>query len=180
MNPVAPCSNPVRNSNGSSRAGGGDRSPNKSGKNGLDPSTSSLSWPRWTLPDIVEGGDDGLCDVAVETLSSCLHPVLEGLAALDAEVLLELRRRQPQHRTGGDGGGPVVREGYEKSWVFFGGPSCVPRVRVGTRMSLTPRFLPPFPITHSKNDDDAEFRSVRSTTTLSLPQTIPARSATCT
>jgi hypothetical protein len=137
MNPIAPCSNPVRNSNGRT-AGGGDGAPNKSGKGGLDPSTSSLSWPRWTLPDIVEGGDDGLCDVAVETLSSCLHPVLEGLAALDAEVLLELRRRQPQYRTGGDGGGPVVREGYDKVGFFRGadppvslgfalGPACLSR-----------------------------------------------------
>jgi hypothetical protein len=126
MNPVAPCST-VRNSN-SRTSGGGDGATRKSGKGCLDPSTSSLSWPRWTLPDIVEGGDDGLCDVAVETLSSCLHPILEGLAALDAEVLLELRRGQPQaqYRTGGDGGGPVVREGYEKSRFFFGGRFLCP------------------------------------------------------
>lgn len=120
MNPVAPCSNPVRNSNSSSSAAGGVR--------GGDRDASSTSWPRWTLPDIVEGGDDGLCDVAVETLSTCLHPVLEGLAALDAEVLLELKRKPQQQRYGGDiGGGPVVREGYVRGKPL--GRVPVPRVR---------------------------------------------------
>ena len=71
---------------------------------------------RWTIPAIVEdNGDEGLAEVAVETLTRCLRPVLDGLAALDAEILLELERCSPRDT------GAALHDGYvsvthEEEW----------------------------------------------------------------
>jgi hypothetical protein len=64
--------------------------------------------PRWTIPDVVDNsGDHGLSDVAVETLSQCLQPVLDGLGDVDAETLLDLKQLgQP-----GEEGGACIRDG---------------------------------------------------------------------
>jgi hypothetical protein len=108
MNPVPPFPDLVRNSvvpSKSSIEGGAGTV----GEFGGPSSSSSSSW-RWTIPDAVDGsGGRGLSDVAVDTLHKCLQPVLDGLGALDAEVLLELHRSPP----GADGekGGPRVRDG---------------------------------------------------------------------
>jgi hypothetical protein len=55
----------------------------------------------WTLPAIVlESSGQGLANVSRETLDQCMHPILEGLASIDAEELLSLER-VPQGTAGG-------------------------------------------------------------------------------
>jgi hypothetical protein len=55
----------------------------------------------WTLPAIVlESSGQGLANVSRETLDQCLHPILEGLASIDAEELLSLER-VPEGTAGG-------------------------------------------------------------------------------
>jgi hypothetical protein len=55
----------------------------------------------WTLPSIVlESSGQGLTHVSRETLERCMQPVLQGLAAIDAEELLSLER-VPQGTAGG-------------------------------------------------------------------------------
>jgi hypothetical protein len=55
----------------------------------------------WTLPAIVlESSGQGLANVSRETLDQCMHPILEGLANIDAEELLSLER-VPEGTAGG-------------------------------------------------------------------------------
>jgi hypothetical protein len=55
----------------------------------------------WTLPGIVlASSGQGLTNVSRETLEQCLKPVLQGLASIDAEELLNLER-VPQGSAGG-------------------------------------------------------------------------------
>jgi hypothetical protein len=55
----------------------------------------------WTLPAIVqESSGQGLANVSRETLDQCMHPIVEGLAGIDAEELLSLER-VPEGTAGG-------------------------------------------------------------------------------
>jgi hypothetical protein len=113
MNPVAPFPDLVRSSVPTTssievdRRGGVTVAGVRPNQDWTDPASSWTIGPRWTIPDVVDrSGDHGLSDVAVETLSRCLRPVLDGLGELDAELLLELKRLD---RPGGEG--PCVRDG---------------------------------------------------------------------
>jgi hypothetical protein len=63
--------------------------------------SNSVTLKGWTLPGIVlESSGQGLTNVSRETLEQCLRPVLEGLASIDAEELLNLEH-VPQGSTSG-------------------------------------------------------------------------------
>lgn len=66
----------------------------------------------WTIPaTILNDNATGLADMDMQTLQTCIEPILQGLQALDAERLLELK--VSEH-------GAVVRDKYVPWKLEFG------------------------------------------------------------